>query len=208
MHVSFRSFFYVFSFLFFLCMLNATACAKADPDVLLKQITQELLTTLRSEEAQIQAAPNRLYAIIDKILVPYVDWDAMSHWVIGRSAWAQASDLQRQRFSQAFKKLLIRTYASTLRAYRNQTIEYLPVRGGIDGKSRIQVSSLIKEPGRETIRVTYRLADKGTQWKVYDIAIEGVSLLKGFQAQFATELKQNGLDKLIQRLQQHNEKAL
>ncbi len=182
--------------------------AKEAPDVLLKRVTQELITVLRQEDSSLRKNPDQIYAVIDKILVPYVDWEAMSQWVVGRSAWMNASATQRQQFSKEFRDLLIRTYASTLRAYNNQTIDYSPIRGGVQGKNRIQIASFIKEPGREPIRVNYRLADKGSSWKVYDISIEGVSLLKGFQAQFAPEIRQSGIDSLIKRLHQHNEKPL
>jgi len=184
------------------------AQAKEEPDELLKRVTQELITALKEHDQALRQHPDEIYPIVDKILVPYVDWHAMAQWVIGRNAWMQATEKQRSQFSEEFKNLLIRTYASTLRAYNNQSIEYLPVRGGISGKSRIQISSLIKEPGKEPIRVSYRMADKGDSWKVYDITIEGVSLLKGFHSQFETDLQQEGIDGLIQRLHQHNEKKL
>src|SRR5262249_4358104 len=154
-------------------------------DVLLKRVTQELITVLRKEDVSLRKNPDHIYDIIDRVLVPYIDWEAMAQWVIGRNAWMSATPAQRKQFAHEFKDLLIRTYASTLRAYKNQTIEYLPVRGGVQDKNRVQIASLIKEPGRESIKVNYRLADKGSSWKVYDISIEGVSLLKGFQAQFA-----------------------
>lgn len=186
----------------------AVSSAEEPPDVLLKRVTQKLVTVLRQEDSALRKNPDHIYDIIDRILVPYIDWEAMSQWVIGRNAWMNASPAQRKQFSKEFKDLLIRTYASTLRAYNNQTISYLPVRGGVQGKNRVQIISFIKEPGREAIKVNYRLADKGNQWKVYDISIEGVSLLKGFQAQFAPEIRQSGIESLISRLHQHNEKPL
>ena len=189
-------------------MLTFTAFAAEAPDTMLNRVTQEMITALRNHDAELRSNPNRIYPIIDKILVPHIDWDAMAHWVVGRNAWDSASDGQRQRFSKEFKDLLVRTYASTLRAYNNQTIEYLPIRGGIAGKNRVLVASLIREPNREAIKVTYRMAKKGDTWLVYDISIEGVSLLKGFQSQFAQEVQQKGLDSLSDRLHQHNEKPL
>lgn len=196
--------------LIFLLVLgySSIALAKEEPDILLKRVTHDLISELRRNDSDLQANPNRIYSIINRILVPYVDWTAMAQWVVGRNAWLQASPSQRERFVAEFRDLLIRTYASTLRAYKNQTIEYFPVRGGIEGKSRVQITSYIREPGRESIKVDYRLVDKTNSWKVYDIIIEGVSLLKGFQAQFANEIKQKGLDSLIERLHQHNEKPL
>lgn len=187
---------------------NSVVLAQEQPDVMLQRVTQEMIDALRHNDKALQQHPEKIYGIIETILVPHIDWVAMSRWVVGRNAWQNASDESKQRFVKEFKELLIRTYASTLRAYNNQTIDYLPIRGGVQGKPRVQVGSLIKEPGREPIRVSYRLVNKGSNWQVYDITIEGVSLLKGFQSQFATEIQQNGLDKLIDHLREHNEKPL
>lgn len=181
--------------------------AKESPDDLLKRVTQDLISALRQQDQALRENPDHIYKIIDEILVPYVDWHAMAQWVIGRQAWERATEEQRTKFSNEFKDLLIRTYASTLRAYNNQTIEYLPIRDG-SGKQRVQVASRIKEPGRDPIKVAYRLVDKGDSWKVYDISIEGISLLKGFQSQFSDEIHQHGIDALIRRLHAHNEKPL
>jgi phospholipid transport system substrate-binding protein len=204
-----RSIFSSLIFMIMALMLSTAVVAEPEaPDVLLQRITQEMISALRSHDQELRENPAHIYSIIDKILVPHIDWIAMSRWVIGKSAWDQASEAQRTRFSNEFKDLLIRTYASTLRAYNNQTIEYLPIRGGVEGKTRIQVASLIRESGREPIRVTYRLTNEGDKWQVYDISIEGVSLLKGFQSQFAQEIQQKGIDSLSERLHQHNEKPL
>ncbi|MCS5710736.1 ABC transporter substrate-binding protein [Candidatus Berkiella aquae] len=193
---------------FVLFFAVSTTLFAEEPDVLLQRVTKQMIDSLRQNDKDLQQHPEKIYDIIEKILVPHIDWIAMSRWVVGRNAWQSASDDQKKRFVKEFKDLLIRTYASTLRAYNNQTIDYLPIRGGTQGKPRVLVSSLIKEPGREPIRVTYRLVNNNNAWQVYDIAIEGVSLLKGFQSQFATEIQQNGLEKLIQHLREHNEKPL
>lgn len=205
MHSTVRTLYLAIILLF---SLNSMALAQEQPDVMLQRVTQEMIDALRQNDKALQQHPEKIYGIIETILVPHIDWVAMSRWVVGRNAWQNASNESKQRFVKEFKELLIRTYASTLRAYNNQTIDYLPIRGGIQGKPRVQVGSLIKEPGREPIRVNYRLVNKGTNWQVYDITIEGVSLLKGFQSQFATEIQQNGLDKLIDHLREHNEKPL
>lgn len=205
MRSTLHSFFLLILFLF---GMSGAALAEELPDVMLQRVTKEMISALRSNDRVLKEKPERIYDIIETILVPHIDWIAMSRWVVGRNAWQEANDDQKKRFVGQFKELLIRTYASTLRAYNNQTIDYLPIRGGVQGKERVQVGSLIKEPGREPIRVSYRLVKKGTDWQVYDISIEGVSLLKGFQSQFATEIQQNGLDKLIDHLREHNEKPL
>lgn len=206
-----RAILYPFVMMFMLMcgQVHASAQPGESPDVILKQVTQELISTLRQNDKAVHSQPQMIYDIVNRILVPYIDWHTMSKWVIGRQAWTSASDKQKDEFAREFKDLLVRTYASTLKAYNNQAIEYMPIRGGIAGKSRVQVESFIKEAGKESIKVTYRMVNSEGTWKVYDISIEGVSLLKGFQSQFAEEIRQQGgLDKLIKRLHQHNEKPL
>jgi len=184
------------------------AQAKAAPDVMLKQVTQQLVGELRSQDALLKRNPNHIYTIINTVLVPHLDWSTMSKWVLGRQVWMNATVDQKRRFTAEFRELLIRTYASTLQAYNNQTIEYLPLRSGYAGRTRVQIESRILEPGREPIRVSYRLADRGNAWQVYDISIEGVSLLKGFQQQFAEEMQKGGVEHLIQTLARHNRKQI
>lgn len=204
-----RAVFYPFIFLMsFFCLGISAVSAKEAPDALLKRLTEEIISELRQQDKVLKQDPNQIYVIVDRVLVPYIDWHTMAQWVIGRNAWGKATASERTRFSNEFKDLLIRTYASTLRAYNNQKIEYLPVRGGIQGKQKVIISSRIIESGKDPIKVTYRLVDKGERWKVYDISIEGVSLLKGFQSQFETQIQQGGLEALIDHLHKHNEKPL
>jgi phospholipid transport system substrate-binding protein len=203
-----RKLIYPLILILFILAMPLKVIAQEDPDILLKRVTNELVFALREQDKLLKQNPDKIYDIIDQILVPHVDWHSMAQWVVGRHAWQRASEADRKQFANEFKDLLIRTYASTLRAYNNQTIEYLPIRGGFAGKDRVQVSSRIKEPGRESIRVNYRLVNKGNAWRVYDITIEGVSLLKGFQSQFAEEAQRGGLKPLIKRLHTHNEKPL
>ncbi len=178
------------------------------PEVLLEEITQQMLGALKKNDAQIKKDSSKLVSIIDDILIPHVDLYDMSRWVVGRNAWLKADRAQRKRFAEEFKDLMIRTYASSLTAYSNQTIMYTPVRGDVAGKKRVQVSSRILESGRAPINVTYRLVQKDGKWRVYDIIIEGVSLLKGFKSQFAQDIKQQGLDVVIAKMKKHNQKPL
>src|SRR4029079_12691298 len=104
-------------FLAFMLSTSSVAQASEAPDAMLQRITNEMINALRQHDKELKESPDQIYPIIDKILVPHIDWVALSRWVIGRSAWEKASESQRDRFSKEFKDLLIRTYASTLRAY-------------------------------------------------------------------------------------------
>lgn len=208
---SMNKMYYVSIFLFLLTLGGASfgSIAQERPEDMLRTVTSKMLETLKSHDNDLKTNPGKIYGIVDEILVPHMDAEYMAKWVIGRDAWTNATSEQRARFTQAFKRTLVRTYASTLLAYSNQIVEYFPIRGDISGKSRVQVSSVIKEPNGETINVAYRLVNADSQWKVYDIIIEGISILQGFQSQFSQELRQGeGFEKIIQRIEIHNRKPL
>lgn len=203
-----KYFFKLVSLLAVLWVWVPYALAIERPEVELKSVTDQMLSALKEESNSINKNPNRLFMIVNNILVPHMDIEDMSRWVIGRNAWMKATPLQRAKFSTAFKKLLIKTYSSNLTAYSNQIIEYLPVREDMTTKSRVQVLTLIKSAAHEPVRVAYRLKKMGDKWMLYDISVEGVSLLRGFKAQFEPEAQASGLEAVIQKIQTHNEKLV
>jgi phospholipid transport system substrate-binding protein len=101
---------------------------------------------------------------------------------------------------------LIRTYATALSKYKNQTIEYKPLRMA-EGATTVSVKTAIVQPGGQPIAVDYSLEKQADTWKVYDIVIEGVSLVTNYRGQFAQEIRQNGLDSLISKLADKNKAA-
>jgi phospholipid transport system substrate-binding protein len=200
---------YAIGTVFFLMslILSYTALAAERPEAMLDNVTKKLLISMKENNAKVKSDDDYIVQLVDRILVPHVDTFDMAKWVIGRVAWEKATPQEQAQFVKEFKYLMIRTYASTLTAYNNQQIEYYPVRGSIDGKNRVQVQSVVKEPGKEAVRIAYRLVRDGDTWRVYDIIIEGVSILKGFQSQFAPEVKTGGVAKAIKVIQSHNHKS-
>lgn len=197
-------------FIFMFALVASTASfAIQKPENMLEDVTAQMLRALKQNDKVIQQNPRKLVSIIEDILVPHVDIYDMSRWVVGRNAWLKANNSQRTQFASEFKDLMIRTYASSLKAYSNQTIVYMPVKGDVSNKKRVQVSSQILESGRSPINVNYRLVRKGSGWKVYDIIIEGVSLLKGFKSQFSQDIQRSGsLDVVITKMKTHNDKPM
>ena len=193
---------------FVLCLSTVVHAEKVDaedPNGLLHSITAEVLAELKAGGEAMKNNPNKRYALMERVMLPYVDLEGMSRWVVGRQIWTEASAEQKKGFTEQFRHLIINTYSGALSEYRNQSIDYLPIRGGFEGKDRVQVESVIRESGRESIHVLYRLVKKPEGWRVYDIVIEGVSLLKGFQEQFAGDLQKKGLDQVTRDLSSHNQ---
>lgn len=197
----------IFLSLFFILFNVDVVAAIEPPDRLLDRVTQEMISALKRNDRALKQNPDRIIQIIDTILVPHMDSVSMARWVAGRQAWQQASSSERTQFVNEFRDLLVRTYASSLLSYNNQEIEYFPVRGGYN-KKRVMVNSVIRERGKESVRVSFRLLNRSANWKVYDISIEGVSLLKGFQSQFSNEIRQYGMEHVIKRIKEHNRKPI
>lgn len=197
--------------IFFGLMLSYAEIARADvslngsdPVGLLQSLADRMISGLKAHQATLKSTPQVIYGLAYKIIVPHADLDYMSKSVLPPQIWNRASASQRKKFEGEFTKLLVRTYASALSDYSNQTVRFFPVRGGFRGKSNITVSSQINRSDGPSVSVTYRLVASGSTWKLYDLSVEGVSLLESFRSQFADKLSQGNMDDLIHDLQVHN----
>lgn len=175
-----------------------------DPVLMLQDITNNVLQALRSRGGS-ETSLKGVYNLVDKYIIPYADFDEMSQWVAGRKVWGKATEKTKESFMDAFKILLVRTYATALNSYTNEKVVFPQQKLDLT-KQRIQIRSTIVRTNekQENIRVDYRLLKKNSKWYVYDIIIEGVSILQGFQAQFSNEIKQKGLEKVTVQIQEHN----
>lgn len=181
-----------------------TAMAASDPVAMLDQTSSQMINSLKQNKATVKTNPTYVEGLARKVLMPHVDVPTMSRLALGRNAWQSASSTQKQQFMQQFVTLLIRTYSTALASYTDQKIQFYPVRGGTDGKTRIQVDSKIIQSGGPSIPVSYRLVKRGNQWMVYDMSVDGVSLVKSFHSQFSNEIAKGGMDGLLAQLKKHN----
>jgi len=140
-----------------------------------------------------------------KKILPNFDFEKVSRLVLGKN-WTNATPEQKTAFQAEFKTLLLRTYATALSKYKNQTIEYKPFRMEA-GADTATVKTAIQQSGGDPISVDYSLGKKADDWKVFDIVIEGVSLVTNYRSQFAQEIRQNGLDSLTKKLADKNKAA-
>lgn len=178
------------------------ALAASSPMAIMEQLTNQTLNSLKENQASLHSNPQVVYKIIYHILLPHVDMEEMSKAVLGREVWVNASAGEKQKFIGQFKLLLVRTYSSALAAYKNETVKFMPLRES--NGDRVQVDSIILQQGGPSIPVSYRLVLKGSQWKVYDLIVEGVSLIESYHSQFADAIRQNGLNSVINELAQKN----
>ncbi len=185
-------------------MLISAARAQGDPVSVLQSIADQLISALKDHRTSLKENPSLVYSLATEIVVPHADLSEMSKRVLPPRTWNSATSGQREEFQSEFTTLLVRTYASALAQYRDQTVKFYPVRGGYEGRNNVMVSSQIIRSDGPPISVSYRLLLVGSQWKLYDMTVEGVSLLESFRSQFADQLSHGDITSLIKALKEHN----
>lgn len=185
-----------------LCLGGGTAWAEDDAQVLVRQVTDQVLTRLEAERPQLKADPLKIYPLVEDLVLPHFDFSRMSAWVLGKH-WRTASEAQRSAFTTQFRTLLVRTYAVALLEYSDQQVGYLPSRAAEDGRSTL-VRTEIARAGQPAIALNYALYRRAEAWKVYDISVDGVSLVTNYRSSFANEIATGGLDALIAQLEKRN----
>ncbi len=180
--------------------------ASQDAAEVVKTTSQQVLERLDAEKAQLEENPGRIYELINKLVVPRFDFTSMSRWVLGRDSWKSASEEQRQAFINEFRTLLVRTYAKALLEYSEEEIKYYPAQGNPDS-NLVLVKTEVRQPaGAGAIPIHYRMHRKDGEWKVVDVAVDGVSLVSTYRGSFASEIRKSGLDALIAKIEERNKK--
>lgn len=191
----------------FTCLTSYAQANQATPVGLLQYIANNMIAGLKANKATLKSKPQTVYHLAYQYVVPYADLPEMAKRVLPPVVWNQATPEQRMRFQKEFTTTVIRTYASALTSYQDQTIQFYPIRGGYQGKTTVEVNSEINSSQSQPIRVSYRLMRVGSIWKLYDMSVEGVDMLESFRAQFADILAQGNMEQLLQRLSGHNNRS-
>lgn len=184
---------------------SGAAMAEVSADDLVKQTAEDVLATIKNDK-DIQAGnQQKIFALAEEKILPNFDFDRVCRMVLGKN-WKSASPEQQAAFQKEFRSLLLRTYATALGKYKNQVIEYKPLRAE-PGAKNVSVKTQILQPGGQPIAVDYSLVKVENGWKVYDIVIESVSLVTNYRSQFSNEIRTNGLDSLNKKLAEKNKAA-
>lgn len=174
------------------------------PEVLVKNVTEEVLTILRQDKGIQSGNRQRAITLIENKVAPHFDFSRMTSLAVGR-AWKQADPGQRKALTGEFHKLLVRTYANSLTAYRDQTVSFkAPAKGSGD---EVVVRSQINKPGAQPIPLDYSLAKAEGGWKVFDVAVANISLVTNYRSSFAEEVDKGGVAGLIKSLQDKNRRG-
>lgn len=189
--------------LLFLVLAFPVQAADPAPDQVAREATDKIVSLLKANKNAYAKDHKKLYAMVDEHVLPYFDFRAMSRTVLGRH-WRAADESQRERFITEFRNLLVRTYATALLKYNNEKIVYLPFRLNPDDRTATVKSEVRRDDGAPTISINYGFYRTDSGWKVYDVTIEGASLVTTYQSTYAAQVQREGMDGLIARLVQEN----
>jgi phospholipid transport system substrate-binding protein len=181
------------------------AAASIAPDVQARATTEEVLEILRTNK-DIRTDLKKVTELVEAKILPHFDFTKMTRLAVGKG-WRQASPQQQQTLVTEFKNLLVRTYGLSLTQYKNETVDFKPLKMEPDATDVTVKSQINRASGGQPIAVDYSMEKSGSSWKIYDVTIEGVSLVTTYRGSFADEIQRAGIDGLIAHLQQKNRDA-
>jgi len=189
------------------CTLLAATAAAADiaPDVLAKNTTEEVLAIIKADKDIQAGSQKKIHDLVDAKVLPHFNFAHMTMLAVGKN-WNRATAAQQQALTREFRTLLVRTYSASLTAYKNQVIEFKPL-SMQPGDTDVKVKTEVVQPGGKPIPIDYRMEKKPEGWKVYDVVVDGVSLVTNYRNSFASEIRQSGIDGLIKTLADKNQRA-
>ena len=181
--------------LIFATLLAVTAQAQETPDVLIKQVTEDVLEIVRNDKDIQSGNTQKAIDLVDKKVLPHFDFLHMTALALGKD-WRKATPQQQQQLTAEFKTLLVRTYSNALTGYKNQKVVYKPFKMNA-GETDVLVRTEVLQPGSKAVQLDYSLEKKESGWKVYDVTVAGISLVTNYRDQFAQEVRNGGVDGLI-----------
>jgi phospholipid transport system substrate-binding protein len=183
----------------------APAAAQEAPDALVKRVSQEVLQIIKTDPLVQAGNEARIREVIEVKLLPNFDFTRMTALAMGRN-WRAATPEQQKRLTDEFRALLVRTYSGALNQYRNETIEYKPLRAS-PGDTEVIVRTAVLKPSGSPVQIDYSMEKKADGWKAYDVIVAGVSLVTNYRDEFNEQVKAGGVDGLIARLVEKNKGA-
>ena len=178
----------------------------SDPDVLIKDTVREVLDIVRSDKELRAGNQRKMLELVDAKVLPHFNFEHMTKLAVGKS-WRTATPDQKQALMSEFRIMLVRTYTKAFTSYRDQIVEVKPFK--LDAAAtEVTVKTAIVKPGsQQPILVDYDMEKAPTGWKVYDLTVEGVSLVTSYRGTFADQIQQVGIDGLIKTLADKNKNA-
>jgi phospholipid transport system substrate-binding protein len=177
-----------------------------DPDVLIKNTVRDVLEVVRNDKDLRSGNQMKMLELVDAKVLPHFNFEHMTKLAVGKS-WRTATTEQKQALMSEFRIMLVRTYTKAFTSYRDQTVEIKPLKLDLS-MTEVTVKTTIVKPGsQQPILVDYDMERTPNGWKVYDLTVEGVSLVTSYRGTFADQIQQIGIDGLIKTLSDKNKTA-
>ena len=183
------------------------SAADREPQEVVISTVDSVIARVNAERELLEARPEKIYEVINDLILPNFDFLNMSKWVLGRQ-WSKATAQQRAVFAEEFKTLLVRTYAKALLGFTDEKVVYLETVTGSKPNIVMVKTEIKSDASPQSTPVNYTMHISGGDWKVVNVAFEGVSLVETYRKSFASEIRNNGLASLIQKLTDKNEKLM
>jgi len=192
------------SLAFAAAFLAATALAQDPdaPDVLVKNVTLEVVDLILKDKEIKAGNRNKLIEVIETKVLPHFNFQSMDAVGLGQQ-WNKANAEQKKRLVDEFRLLLVRTYASALAAYAEQRLDFRPLRAK-PTDTDVTVNVRVLQSGAQPVTIDYSMEKTASGWKVYDVMVGGVSLVANYRTEFATTVRESGIEGLIKSLQTKN----
>ena len=187
---------------FLFVLAPALAAAQEGPDALVKRTTDEVLAIIKADKDLQSGNISKVVQLAEQKVLPHFDFERMTRLAVGRN-WNTATPEQKQALTKEFRTMLVRTYSSSLSQYRNQTIDVKPSKVGPNDKEAMVRTAVIQQGG-PPIPIDYAMEKMDSGWKVYDVVIDGASLVTTYRGTFNDQVQKGGIDGLLKTLQERN----
>lgn len=184
-----------------LTLWSSLALAQNAPDELVRSTTQEVLTLIKKDKELLSGNQDKLLELVDAKVLPHFNFNRMTRLALGRN-WATATPAQQAALEKEFRTLLVRTYSTALSAYREREIDVKPLRAN-PADTEVTVKTVVAVPN-QPIPIDYAMEKTASGWKVYDVSVDGVSLVTNYRSSFANEIRTSGIEGLIKTLSSKN----
>lgn len=189
--------------LIFWAVLNSAWAQEKMPDQVLKEVMDDVLSQLSSDESY-RNDPAKMKQLVEQHILPHINFRRMTALAVGKD-WRKATEEEKTRLTNAFSALLVRTYSNALANYGNEKVVYKPLKMNA-GDTEVLVKMEIQQPGAKAVNFDTRMEKKDNTWKVYDVAVAGISLVTNYRDQFSQTLRQGGFPALIDLLENQSQK--
>jgi phospholipid transport system substrate-binding protein len=186
------------------CAFPAAAATAPDtaPDALVRKSIDEVLAVIKTDKDLQAGNQRKILDLVEEKVLPHFDFNRMTRLAVGRN-WAQATDAQKESLVREFRTMLVRTYSTSLSQYRNQTIDVKPAKIAA-GDNETVVKTLVNQPGGQPIPIDYSMEKSDKGWRVYDVVVDGVSLVTTYRGSFNDHIQKSGIDGLVKTLADRN----